>query len=823
MNSYVRLRRPLALAATAALTVPVGLAAALPASAATPQIRDISHYACNPDLLPDVAFPDVDPQSTFGPSIRCLSGYQITQGRSDGSYGPTETVNRAQMALFVYRTGQLSGATFDTSPAGFTDIGDLPQAFQDAINALAHKQVVLGTTKTTYSPAAQVTRGQMASFLNRLQSKVVDSKGFSTSQDYFTDDAQSPHQDNINAIASEGIAGGVGGGRYAPAEPVTRAQMAAFLTRFVDADVDLGLLPSKYPAGRPSFAASTPAQEQAQDFGKQTDYSVVVDRASAVSIALLPATQVSRAAATGAVSFSSTKPYAAGGAVSIESVNGAATGGTAGDASAKTQVDGVKPGADGKVTFKVNGTSLAEVVPVVWADLPGASAGKADTSLDTAAGGFPTEPYVATAQVDYVPAEAAPGDHTVTVVDDPAAVNPRIGYFVGAEAGPLPIPGTGTTATYYYNGTDVKFAYKGDPAKVPSRATFEGMLTRGDALSVHYGDATKNPPEVSTFDVTTDVVPPASQVRATPGHFGSGNTNDVLVTWAPSDQGDAVYDIYRSADATQDSGDTLVKGDATGTQVTLFGQPDGTYRYLVVAKGAVSGATGAAAASNQVTLPVPPPRVIANGALVDVDSPFTGKADGGDQLVFYFNQPIAVGDAPSLQVKDAAGKTSTITAADAAFSVNSKADGLSAPGEVLRVTLGRPVVASDGSGTLDYPLTVTGATGIADASGRAWDVAGSADNEVETGGAEFIRDNANVGDSTFSITYNEPMSDDAASAQNYLYQGNALIQSVTLLGDRRTVVVTLTGSVSAGDKISNTRPINDTDGDSEQAPAYTLA
>ena len=47
----------------------------------------------------------------------------------------------------------------------FTDIGHLPTLWQDSIAALKASGITSGTTATTYSPDANLTRGQMAVFL----------------------------------------------------------------------------------------------------------------------------------------------------------------------------------------------------------------------------------------------------------------------------------------------------------------------------------------------------------------------------------------------------------------------------------------------------------------------------------------------------------------------------------------------------------------------------------------------------------------------------------------------------------------------------------
>jgi len=73
-----------------------------------------------------------------------------------------------------------------------------------------------------------VTREQMASFLVRALRLP------STSTNYFDDDNDSIHENQINALARSGITGGCDARKYCPGADVTRGQMAAFLHRGFD-------------------------------------------------------------------------------------------------------------------------------------------------------------------------------------------------------------------------------------------------------------------------------------------------------------------------------------------------------------------------------------------------------------------------------------------------------------------------------------------------------------------------------------------------------------------------------------------------------------
>ena len=106
----------------------------------------------------------------------------------------------------------------------FTDVAD--SAFLGDINWAYDNGITGGCTETRFCPEANVTRGQMASFLVRMFDLPP------TSTDHFTDDEGNIHEASINALAESGVTGGC---RYltdyCPNAIVTREQMAAFIVR----------------------------------------------------------------------------------------------------------------------------------------------------------------------------------------------------------------------------------------------------------------------------------------------------------------------------------------------------------------------------------------------------------------------------------------------------------------------------------------------------------------------------------------------------------------------------------------------------------------
>jgi hypothetical protein len=157
--------------------------------------------------------------SGFRDDIVWLAEQGITTGCAETRFCPDELVPRDQMATFLRRAEGLPAATHDW----FTD--DSTNPHQDSINRIADAGVTRGCDADRYCPKTLVTRGQMASFLARALGLAA------TSQDYFTDDKGTAHEDAINRLAAAGITPGCAPHRFCPNGDVTRAQMAVFLHR----------------------------------------------------------------------------------------------------------------------------------------------------------------------------------------------------------------------------------------------------------------------------------------------------------------------------------------------------------------------------------------------------------------------------------------------------------------------------------------------------------------------------------------------------------------------------------------------------------------
>ncbi len=161
---------------------------------------------------------------------------------SGAVFAGRRTVRRA-LILITLAAGVmlLAGVANATLPPGGTFTDDNGNVHEPSIEAIAAAGITRGCNpplNTAYCPDAPVTRGQMAAFLSRALDLPV------SSTDFFDDDGGSAFEPDINALAAAGITLGCNppeNTKYCPEASVTRGQMAAFLDRafgFADSSVN---------------------------------------------------------------------------------------------------------------------------------------------------------------------------------------------------------------------------------------------------------------------------------------------------------------------------------------------------------------------------------------------------------------------------------------------------------------------------------------------------------------------------------------------------------------------------------------------------------
>jgi len=177
-------------------------------------------------------FLDVPPAQPFHDFIVILVSNGVSGGLGGGLYGPSQATLRQQMAVFLLKGKHGLCYTPPPCTGAFTDV-PCPSLFADWIEALAAEGITGGCGPTAYCPADPVLRQQMAVFLLKAEhgSAYVPPPCAGVFEDV---PCPSSFADWIEQLSGEGITGGCGGGNYCPLSPVTRGQMAVFLTKTFD-------------------------------------------------------------------------------------------------------------------------------------------------------------------------------------------------------------------------------------------------------------------------------------------------------------------------------------------------------------------------------------------------------------------------------------------------------------------------------------------------------------------------------------------------------------------------------------------------------------
>ena len=117
----------------------------------------------------------------------------------------------------------------DTGANPFTDVSEKDWFYGDVM-FVYENGLILGTSKTLFSPHGTATRGMMATILWRMEGSPVP-KG----KNSFTDVEDGKwYADAITWTAENGIFAGYGKDKFGPDDPITREQLAAIFYRYAD-------------------------------------------------------------------------------------------------------------------------------------------------------------------------------------------------------------------------------------------------------------------------------------------------------------------------------------------------------------------------------------------------------------------------------------------------------------------------------------------------------------------------------------------------------------------------------------------------------------
>jgi hypothetical protein len=182
-----------------------------------------------------IDFLDVPTNHLFYTEIGMLAARGVTVGCGSGNYCPNDAVLREQMAAFILRAkGEFNPP--DPASQRFTDVPNT-NVFYNFIDRLAVLGITVGCnppSNTMFCPSSAVTREQMSAFILRGLGEF--SPPTPGSQRFTDVPSTNVFYNFIDRMAVLNITLGCTPDHlmYCPGDPVTRAQMAAFLVRAFD-------------------------------------------------------------------------------------------------------------------------------------------------------------------------------------------------------------------------------------------------------------------------------------------------------------------------------------------------------------------------------------------------------------------------------------------------------------------------------------------------------------------------------------------------------------------------------------------------------------
>jgi len=183
------------------------------------------------DLSPD-PFTDVSASSFARDSVTCIYNLGVTTGVTLTMYEPAGHVSRVQMALFMQRLYEtMTNTACPVAATPFTDVS----FGSDAIGCIYGLGVTSGTTDTTYSTGDPVSRLQMALFMSRLWEAIQGASAPAFATPFIDVPLGSFGADAIAQIYGLGVTTGATVDSYDRTSNVSRIQMAAFLQRLYEA------------------------------------------------------------------------------------------------------------------------------------------------------------------------------------------------------------------------------------------------------------------------------------------------------------------------------------------------------------------------------------------------------------------------------------------------------------------------------------------------------------------------------------------------------------------------------------------------------------
>ena len=197
-----------------------------PTSGPTPPQEPSPLPVPDPTPVPSPRFQDVKESDYYCEAVSWAAEQGIAAGTGKNTFSPNAPCTRGQMAAFLWRAA--GSPEPELTGCKFSDLREEDYYYKAVLWAV-EQGITAGTSQSSFSPEAPCTRGQMAAFLHRCSGtpKPSGSLPFSDvpSGAYYCE--------AVKWAVQNGITSGTSKTTFSPDAPCTRGQMAAFLYRLL--------------------------------------------------------------------------------------------------------------------------------------------------------------------------------------------------------------------------------------------------------------------------------------------------------------------------------------------------------------------------------------------------------------------------------------------------------------------------------------------------------------------------------------------------------------------------------------------------------------
>lgn len=185
----------------------------------------------NNDVTYDTNFSDLGDAAWAESSVKYLASKGIISGKGDGRFYPNDTVTREEFVKIIVEAFKIYSNTatveFEDVDSGRWSYGYIASAYRAGI--------IAGNSDTTFNPAGEMTRQDMAVIMYRVANLV--GLGLNSADVTFADGADIADyaKEAVGALCSAGIINGTGDNCFSPLETVTRAQAAKIAYELMNA------------------------------------------------------------------------------------------------------------------------------------------------------------------------------------------------------------------------------------------------------------------------------------------------------------------------------------------------------------------------------------------------------------------------------------------------------------------------------------------------------------------------------------------------------------------------------------------------------------